>query len=94
MQLGLVVLRVFPQTRTLHPLAGPVLYVLGFITALILWGFGLVWIFFAVVTISRTKRFPFNMGWCASLKPPFYIESDADGDYVKVGIHVSVGCIR
>ncbi|KAI9812895.1 MAG: Plasma membrane sulfite pump involved in sulfite metabolism [Pycnora praestabilis] len=50
------------QTQTLHPLAGPILYVLGFITALILWGFGLVWFFFALASITRS-RFPFNMGW-------------------------------
>ncbi|TVY82994.1 Sulfite efflux pump SSU1 [Lachnellula suecica] len=27
-----------------------------------MWGFGLVWLFFALASISRS-RFPFNMGW-------------------------------
>ncbi|KAI9825079.1 MAG: hypothetical protein M1832_001399 [Thelocarpon impressellum] len=60
--LGRVAQRVLPQTHTLTPFAGEILYVLGFVTALIMWGFGLVWFFFAVASISRA-RFPFNMGW-------------------------------
>ncbi|CAO2655282.1 Nn.00g103460.m01.CDS01 [Neocucurbitaria sp. VM-36] len=62
MQLGIQALKVFPETNTLHPMAGEILYVLGWITAMVLWGFGLVWGFFAVASISRSK-FPFNMGW-------------------------------
>jgi tellurite resistance protein TehA-like permease len=64
MQLGTEAMRVFPRTLTL-PLtdqAGPILYVLGFAIALVMWGFGLVWLFFAVASITRSK-FPFNMGW-------------------------------
>lgn len=30
--------------------------------SLIMWGFAIVWLFFAVASISRSK-FPFNMGW-------------------------------
>lgn len=30
--------------------------------ALIMWGFGIVWLFFALASIGRSK-FPFNMGW-------------------------------
>ncbi|KAF2279962.1 C4-dicarboxylate transporter/malic acid transport protein [Westerdykella ornata] len=63
MKLGLVARTVFPLTRTLHPLAGDVFYVLGFAVAMVLWGFGLVWLFFAVAGISHSRRFPFNMGW-------------------------------
>ena len=62
MQLGKVSREVFPLTGTLVPHAGDVLYVGGFAVALIMWGFGLVWLFFAVASISRS-RFPFNMGW-------------------------------
>lgn len=62
MQLGKVSMQVFPKTDTLIQSAGPILYVLGFIVALIMWGFGLVWLFFALASISRSK-FPFNMGW-------------------------------
>ena len=67
--LGKVTLALFPITHTLPAagdaglMAGQILYVLGFISALVLWGFGLVWLFFAVATINNAKRFPFNMGW-------------------------------
>ena len=43
-------------------MAGEVLYVVGWLVALIMWGFGLAWLFLAVASISRS-RFPFNMGW-------------------------------
>ncbi|KAF2658868.1 C4-dicarboxylate transporter/malic acid transport protein-like protein [Lophiostoma macrostomum CBS 122681] len=62
MALGSQAMRIFPETKTLHTLAGDVLYVLGFGVAIIMWGFGLVWLFFAIASISRSK-FPFNMGW-------------------------------
>jgi Voltage-dependent anion channel len=39
------------------------LYVFGFIVSLLLWGFGLLWLFFAVATIYKCRTFPFNMGW-------------------------------
>ena len=65
MQLGKMALKVFPETHTLHiPTgnAGEVLYVVGWLTAIVMWGFGIVWLFFAVASISRSK-FPFNIGW-------------------------------
>ena len=62
MQLGKVSMKVLPNTSTLIPSAGETLYVLGFLAALVMWGFGLVWLFFAIASISRCK-FPFNMGW-------------------------------
>jgi tellurite resistance protein TehA-like permease len=62
MQLGRVALQTFPKTKSLTPMAGEILYVLGFATALVLWGFALVWFCFALDSISRS-RFPFNMGW-------------------------------
>ncbi|CAE7021177.1 sulfite transporter ssu1 [Pyrenophora teres f. teres] len=62
MQLGIQALNIFPLTKTLHPVAGEVLYVMGFMTAMVLWGFGLVWLFFAIASISQ-RKFPFNMGW-------------------------------
>jgi len=63
MQLGSVAMKVFPKTKTIHPLAGDVAYNLGVFVALVMWGFTLVWLFFAVATIYHCKRFPFNMGW-------------------------------
>lgn len=65
MQLGKVARTLLPATDTIPsaPNAGEILYTLGVLTALILWGFGLVWLFFALATIHRSPRFPFNMGW-------------------------------
>lgn len=68
MQLGKVCMRVFPLTNTLPAVVaaggrpGSVLYVVGWVVALVMWGFAMVWLFFAVASISKSK-FPFNMGW-------------------------------
>jgi tellurite resistance protein TehA-like permease len=65
MKLGQVAMKVFPLTGTLSQSktqAGDVLYIVGLLMALMIWGFGLVWLFFAFASISRS-RFPFNMGW-------------------------------
>lgn len=67
-QLGSVARDIFPKTHSLIPGAGDALYSMGFIVALILWGYGLAWLFFALASISRT-RFPFNMGWWAFTFP-------------------------
>jgi tellurite resistance protein TehA-like permease len=64
-KLGMVSMMIFPQTGTLSETtikSGDILYVMGYLIALIMWGFGLVWLFFAFASISRSK-FPFNMGW-------------------------------
>lgn len=66
-QLGKVAMTLFHHTHTLPEstlvYAGDVFYIIGFLVAIILWGFGLVWLFFALATIYHSKRFPFNMGW-------------------------------
>ena len=62
MQLGKVARDVFPKTETLDPTAGTSFYNLGHAVALVIWGYGLIWMFFALASISRSK-FPFNMGW-------------------------------
>lgn len=64
MQLGKVAKQVFPVTKTLGDSqnAGTVFYELGVAAALVIWGYGLIWMFFALASISRS-RFPFNMGW-------------------------------
>lgn len=64
MTLGKQALRV-SQEIPFIPLAatsGQIFYVMGVLAALIMWGFGLVWLFFALASISRNK-FPFNLGW-------------------------------
>lgn len=62
MQLGKVARDVFPLTETLDPSAGTTFYNVGHAFALIIWGYGLIWLFFALASITRSK-FPFNMGW-------------------------------
>ena len=65
-ELGNLARTVFRETNTLpatRVYAGDVLYTLGFLIALLLWAFGLVWLFLALATIWRTPKFPFNMGW-------------------------------
>jgi tellurite resistance protein TehA-like permease len=62
MKLGIQASKVFPATKALHPMAGDVIYMIGWMTAMVLWGFGLVWLFFAVASVSCSK-FPFNLSW-------------------------------
>jgi tellurite resistance protein TehA-like permease len=65
-ELGNLARDLFHETHTLpasQVYAGDVLYVFGFLVALIMWAFGLVWLFLALATILRTPKFPFNMGW-------------------------------
>ncbi|MCJ1425153.1 Plasma membrane sulfite pump involved in sulfite metabolism [Sticta canariensis] len=65
MQLGSVALRIFSERDTLNVQttgSGNVLYVVGWLMALVMWGFGLIWLFFAIASITR-HQFPFNMGW-------------------------------
>ena len=65
MQLGKVAMDIFPKTGTLQSTttnSGEILYIVGWMAATIMWGFGLVWFFFAAASITRSK-FPFNMGW-------------------------------
>lgn len=62
MLLGKGAMDIFPKTNSLALGSGKTLYTMGFGLALIMWGYGLVWLFFALATISRT-RFPFNLGW-------------------------------
>ncbi|OAP62138.1 hypothetical protein AYL99_04341 [Fonsecaea erecta] len=63
MKLGSVAMKVFPVTKTIHPLAGDLAYNFGVLLSLVLWGFTLLWLFLAVATIYHCKRFPFNIGW-------------------------------
>jgi tellurite resistance protein TehA-like permease len=62
MSMGQVALTVFPETNTIIPLAGQIVYVFGFLTALLMWGFGLAWLFWALASFGRSHS-PFNMGW-------------------------------
>jgi tellurite resistance protein TehA-like permease len=63
MKLGKSAQTIFAQTHTLEASSGPTFYTLGFLVALILWSFGLVWLFFASASIAKSRSFPFNIGW-------------------------------
>ncbi|GAB7346441.1 hypothetical protein MBLNU457_5134t2 [Dothideomycetes sp. NU457] len=64
MKLGAQALRILGPVGSIPaaPLAGQIFYTVGIMVAFILWGFALVWLFFAVASITRSK-FPFNLGW-------------------------------
>lgn len=63
MKLGQCARDIFPKTHTLEQSSGSTFYTLGFLTALITWSFGLVWLFFASASIASSRTFPFNIGW-------------------------------
>ena len=71
MELGKVALNLFPRTGTLSAanFAGQIAYCIGFLVALIMWGFGLVWLSLALFSIHNARPFPFNMGWWAFTFP-------------------------
>lgn len=62
MKMGQVALAVFPKVNTVIPSAGEIVYVFGFLTGLLMWGFGLAWLAWALASFGRSKS-PFNMGW-------------------------------
>lgn len=96
-QLGKVALERLPQTRVfsnvgLDPTHGAeILYIIGVFLALVMWGFALLWVSFALISLATTAHFPFNMGWwgftfplgvwgtCTSL-----IAANLDSDFFKV----------
>lgn len=63
MKLGAAAEAIFPQTHTLSGNAGSIFYAVGMLVALIMWAFGLVWLFFASASIAHNRNFPFNIGW-------------------------------
>ena len=48
---------------------GTVLYIMGIVAGLFLWGAALGWLAFAIISIMTTKSFPFNMGWWGFVFP-------------------------
>ncbi|KAJ5730932.1 uncharacterized protein N7483_005440 [Penicillium malachiteum] len=63
MKLGQCVQDIFAKTQTLETTSGPILYTLGFLVAFVMWSFGLVWLFFALASITKSQKFSFNIGW-------------------------------
>lgn len=68
MQLGIIAVKIFDETGTLIPNTGETFFVVGVLVALVMWEFGLMWLFFALASIARS-RFPFNIGWWAFTFP-------------------------
>ncbi|KAF4978697.1 hypothetical protein FZEAL_4966 [Fusarium zealandicum] len=68
--LGQVSLKLFTNNEFIPaaPIAGQFFYVAGILMALIMWGFGLVWLFLALTAIYR-RRFPFSLNWWAFTFP-------------------------
>jgi tellurite resistance protein TehA-like permease len=68
-QLGKVALKVIPKTEMFHvagvdPVRGAeFLYFLGIFFGIVMWGFALAWVCFALISLRTTRSFPFNMGW-------------------------------
>jgi tellurite resistance protein TehA-like permease len=69
--LGKLAKDLFPVTNTLPNVAHPgdVIYIFGFVVALILWGFAIVWFVVASLMIALVGSFPFNMGWWGFIFP-------------------------
>ena len=62
MKMGQVSLTIFSATDTFIPDSGKIVYTSGFLTALLLWGFGLAWLSWAMMSFVRPTT-EFNMGW-------------------------------
>lgn len=70
LQLGQDAMRLFGKNNFIPEasMAGQFFYVAGILISLIMWGFGLVWLFYAVASISH-RKIPFNLGWWAFTFP-------------------------
>ncbi|KAB8259911.1 malate permease [Aspergillus pseudonomiae] len=68
-RLGRSAQTIFPKTGTLSASTGEIFYSVGFLIGILLWAFGVVWLSFAVATLVKTRKFPFNMGWWALTFP-------------------------
>jgi Voltage-dependent anion channel len=70
-ELGRLAKNIFPATQTLPHVAhaGDAFYIVGFLVGLILWGFAIVWFIIAVIMITISGGFPFNMGWWGFIFP-------------------------
>jgi tellurite resistance protein TehA-like permease len=96
MQLGKVSMQLFPITGSLlGGSSGETLYNVGFLMAIIMWGYGIVWLFFALASISRSK-FPFNMGWWGFTFPlgVFAVATDTFGKELPSTFFSVLGTVR
>lgn len=99
-QLGKVALALVPESNAFGGVAvraGEILYVLGVFLAIIMWGFALVWLSFALISIVTMQNFPFNMGWWGFTFPLGVVATctgalaeNLDSDFFKVSTMVSL----
>ncbi|OKL60745.1 hypothetical protein UA08_04246 [Talaromyces atroroseus] len=68
-KLGSMAKTTFSKTNTLPEGAGDTFHIMGLAMGLLLWAFGLLWLFFAIGSVLRSRRFPFNLGWWAFIFP-------------------------
>ncbi|KAL3589343.1 Plasma membrane sulfite pump involved in sulfite metabolism [Fusarium poae] len=68
--LGKVALQIFERNDFIPvaPIAGQFFYLSGILTALIMWGFAISWLFFALATIAR-RELKFSISWWALTFP-------------------------
>ncbi|RGP65105.1 malic acid transport [Fusarium sporotrichioides] len=68
--LGKVALKIFERNNfiPMAPIAGQFFYLTGILTAIIMWGFAVAWLFFALATIVR-REFKFSISWWAFTFP-------------------------
>lgn len=98
-QLGKVAMELLPETAAFASLgvrAGEVLYVLGVFLGIMMWGFALVWLSFALISIATMHNFPFNMGWWGFTFPLGVLATcmnalaeNLDSEFFKVSTMVS-----
>jgi tellurite resistance protein TehA-like permease len=100
-ELGKVAITILPETTAFRPLglgtaqSGEILYVMGVFLGLVMWGFGMVWLAIALISIRTTKDFPFNMGWWGFTFPlgtmaacSGSLATNLDSDFFKVATMV------
>ncbi|KAL2811574.1 voltage-dependent anion channel [Aspergillus granulosus] len=63
MYLGKVTHSLFADAEPELAIAAKCVQVVTLVLGLIIWGFGLTWLFFALASIYTASPFPFNMGW-------------------------------
>ena len=68
-KLGVVSEILFEEIEALDHFVGRVFYDVGLFVALMMWSFGLVWIFFAFAAFTRSERGAFNLGLWALTFP-------------------------
>ncbi|KAG6016738.1 hypothetical protein E4U54_000498 [Claviceps lovelessii] len=68
-QLGKVAVQLLPRTHVFRAVGvdstrgAETLYIIGVVMGMMLWGFALIWLCFALVSMATIRDFPFNMSW-------------------------------